>query len=132
MPEPDVLLNVVRVLQYNYSYSDNLYPGSQISKFKYNLLKQTKKNHTKQQNQLPAAKKTIILGASQQISGTSYLVRASETKGPVENMKLKFVFSKKATSIDEIFTFEMALTTNCQIDGEDFVNFCRRLRKHEL
>ena len=101
MPEPDVLLNVVRVLQYNYSYSDNLYPGSQISKFKYNLLKQTKKNHTEQQNQLPAAKKTIILGASQQMSGTSYLVRASETKGPVENMKLLNLFNKQIQQSEE-------------------------------
>ena len=55
-PSPDVLLNVVRILQYNYRYLDNPYPESQILKFKYNLLKQ-KKNHTKQQNQLPAAKK---------------------------------------------------------------------------
>ena len=37
-------------------------------------------------------------------------------------MMLKFVFSKNATKIDEIFT----------VDGEDFVNFCGLLRKHEL
>ena len=41
-PSPDVLLNVVRILQYNYRYLDNPYPGSQISKFKYDLLKQKK------------------------------------------------------------------------------------------
>ena len=42
---------------------------------------------------------------------------------------LKFVFSKKATQIDEIFTVDL---TQCQIDGEDFINFCGLLRKHEL
>ena len=39
---------------------------------------------------------------------------------------LKFTFSEKATKIDKIFTVD------CQIDGEDFVNFCGLLRKHEL
>ena len=33
---------------------------------------------------------------------------------------IKFVFSKKATKIDEIFS------------SEDFVNFCGLLRKHKL
>ena len=45
---------------------------------------------------------------------------------------LKFVFSKKATKIDEIFTDNLTLTTWCQIGSEDFVNFCGLLRKHEL
>ena len=45
---------------------------------------------------------------------------------------LKFVFSKKATKNDKIFTVDLTLTTLCQIDGEDFVNFCGLLRKHEL
>ena len=36
---------------------------------------------------------------------------------------LKFVFSKKATNFDEIFTVDLTLTTYCQIDGEDFFNF---------
>ena len=45
---------------------------------------------------------------------------------------LKFMFSKKATKIDEIFTVDLTLCTMCQIDGEDFVNFCGLLRKHEL
>ena len=44
---------------------------------------------------------------------------------------LKFVFSKKATKIDEIFTDNLTLTTWCQIGGEDFVNFCGLLRKHK-
>ena len=45
---------------------------------------------------------------------------------------IKFVFSKKATKIDKIFTLDLTLTTQCQIDGEDFINFCGLLRKHEL
>ena len=40
------------------------------------------------------------------------------------------MFSKKATKIDEIFT--VTVTTYCQIDGEDFVNFCGLLKKCEL
>ena len=42
---------------------------------------------------------------------------------------VKFMFSKKATKIDEIF---LTVFSNCQIDGEDFINFCGLLRKHEL
>ena len=45
---------------------------------------------------------------------------------------LKFLFSKKATKIDEIFTVDLTLCSKCQIDGEDFVNLCGLLRKHEL
>ena len=45
---------------------------------------------------------------------------------------LKFVSSKKATKIDEIFTVDLTICSKCQIDGEDFVNFCGLLRKHEL
>ena len=47
-------------------------------------------------------------------------------------VQLKFMFSKKATKIDEIFTVDLILCSKCQIDGEDFVNFCGLLRKHEL
>ena len=43
---------------------------------------------------------------------------------------LKFMFSKKATKIDEIFTVDLTLTT--YVNGEDFVNFCSLLIKHEL
>ena len=42
------------------------------------------------------------------------------------------MFSKKATKIDEIFTVDLTLCSKCQIDGEDFINFCGLLRKHEL
>ena len=45
---------------------------------------------------------------------------------------LKFTFSEKATKIDKIFTVDLTFTTQRQIDGEDFINFCGRLRKHEL
>ena len=36
---------------------------------------------------------------------------------------LKFMFSKKGTKFDEIFTVDLKLCGKCQIDGEDFVNF---------
>ena len=42
------------------------------------------------------------------------------------------VFSKEATKIDGIFTFNLKLNIYCQIDGEDFINFCGLLRKHKL
>ena len=45
---------------------------------------------------------------------------------------LKFIFYKKAKKIDEIFTIDLTLCSKCQIDGEDFINFCGLLRKHEL
>ena len=45
---------------------------------------------------------------------------------------LKFMFSKKAKKIDKIFTVVLTVSTYCQIDGEDFVNFCGLLRKREL
>ena len=38
----------------------------------------------------------------------------------------------KATKIDEIFTVDLTLCSKCQIDGEDFINFCGLLRKHKL
>ena len=45
---------------------------------------------------------------------------------------VKFMFSKKATKIDKIFTVDLMVTTYCQIDGKDFVNLCGHLKKHEL
>ena len=42
------------------------------------------------------------------------------------------MFSKKATKIDEIFPVDLTLCSKCQIDSEDFVDFCGLLRKHEL
>ena len=46
--------------------------------------------------------------------------------------RLKFIFSMKGTKIDEIYTANLTLCSKCQISGEDFVNFCGLLRKHEL
>ena len=46
--------------------------------------------------------------------------------------KLKFMLPKKATKMDEIFTVDLTLCSKCQIDGEDFINFCGLLGKHEL
>ena len=42
------------------------------------------------------------------------------------------MLSKKATKIDKIFTVDLMFTTYCQIDGDDFVNFCGLLRKQKL
>ena len=42
------------------------------------------------------------------------------------------MFSKKATKIVEIFTVDLTLCSKCQINGEDFDNFCGLLRKYEL
>ena len=42
------------------------------------------------------------------------------------------MFPEKATKIDKIFTVDLTLCSKCQIDGEDFVDFCSFLRKHEL
>ena len=39
------------------------------------------------------------------------------------------MYFKKATKIDEIFTDDLTLCSNYQIDGEDF---CGLLRKREL
>ena len=45
---------------------------------------------------------------------------------------LKFMFSKKATKFNKIFTVNLTFSSKSQIDGQDFVNFCGLLRKHEL
>ena len=45
---------------------------------------------------------------------------------------VKFMFSKKATIIEEIFTVDLTVCSKCQIKSEDFVNFCGLLRKYEL
>ena len=45
---------------------------------------------------------------------------------------VKFIFSKKATKIDKIFTVVLTLCSKCQINGEYCFNFCGLLRKHEL
>ena len=42
------------------------------------------------------------------------------------------MFSKKATKIDKIFNIDLTVNTYCQIDDEDFVQFCGLLRKREL
>ena len=44
---------------------------------------------------------------------------------------LKFLFSKKATKANKIFTSNLTLWSKCQIYGEDFINFCGLQRKHE-
>ena len=46
--------------------------------------------------------------------------------------KVKFILSKKATKINEIFTVDLTLCSKYQIDSEDLVHFFGLLRKHEL
>ena len=45
---------------------------------------------------------------------------------------LKFMFSKKATKIDKIFTVDLTLWSKCQIHSEEFVKFCGLLIKHRI
>ena len=45
---------------------------------------------------------------------------------------VNFTFSEKSTEIDKIFTLNLTVCSNPQIEGEDFVNLCGLLRKHEL
>ena len=47
-------------------------------------------------------------------------------------MKVKLMFSKKAPKIQEIFAVDLTLCSKRQIDGEEIINFCGLLRKHEL
>ena len=44
----------------------------------------------------------------------------------------KFMFSKKATKIDDIFTVNLTICNECQIDGKDFVNFCGLLKGQKI
>ena len=45
---------------------------------------------------------------------------------------VKFTFFEKVIKIEKIFTVNVTVCSNRQIDGEDFVNFCGLLTKHEL
>ena len=45
---------------------------------------------------------------------------------------VKFMFYVKATKIDKIFTVDLTLCSNCQIDGEDFVDFCGLVGKRKV
>ena len=49
-----------------------------------------------------------------------------------KNFLIKFMFSKKTTKNQEIFTVNLTLFSKCQIDGEDFINSCDLLKKHKL
>ena len=54
--------------------------------------------------------------------------------GPIYlgNRILKFVFSKKATKLTKSSLLIWHFLSKHQINGEDFVNFCRLHRKHAL
>ena len=49
-----------------------------------------------------------------------------------EEEGIKFMFSKKTTKIDEIFTVDLTLCSKCQIDGEDIVNYCGLLENMDF
>ena len=61
-----------------------------------------------------------------------YLIKIKANANKTKLIQVKFVFSKKAPKIDEIFTVDLILCSKCQIYDEDFVNFSGLLRKHEL
>ena len=66
-----------------------------------------------------------------------YVFNTHVLSGPFTTMYVsirivKFMFSKKATKFEKIFIVDLTLCSKCQIDCEDFVNFCGLLRKHEL
>ena len=44
----------------------------------------------------------------------------------------KFMFSEKATKIEKIFSVNLTVRCNRQIDGEGFINFCGLLKNYEL
>ena len=56
----------------------------------------------------------------------------SEKRTERKTERPKFMFSKKATKIGELFTVDLTSCSKCQIDSEDFVDFCGLLRKQEL
>ena len=56
-----------------------------------------------------------------------------QKRTPKKLQYVKFVFSKKATKIDEIFTADLTLTTYIMSNRRwRFRHFCGFLRKHEL
>ena len=64
-------------------------------------------------------------------AGAAYGAKSPPTRHDPATL-IKFMFSKKATKIDEIFTVNLTLCSKCQINGEDLVNFCGLFRKYEL
>ena len=73
----------------------------------------------------------LLLHDEKNVSGVkSFLLLIIYAKEDEYQVKLvKFMFCKKATKNDEIFTVDLTLTKQGQIDGEDFVNFRGLLRK---
>ena len=62
---------------------------------------------------------------------SKYCVMSTEADENL-SMIIKFIFSKKATKIDKIFTIDLTFTTYRQIDGEDFFKSLDLLGKHKL
>ena len=72
-----------------------------------------------------------IWGASGPLAATLTLTQPGRTVLEQETNVLKFTISEMATKINKIFTVNLTVCSNRQIDIEDFVNFCGLLRKHE-
>ena len=83
--------------------------------------KGSKKPNKKKENKLPSY-------ASQDLSVCLFRLIIIKQR----SCELKFMYFKKATKNDEIFTNDLTLCSKCQIYGEDFVNFRGLLIKYEL
>ena len=80
------------------------------------------------QNLLPDLSSTSLEWPNPRLGWKKKAIGKSENSG---GQLVKFMFSKKATKIDETFMFDLTLCSKCQINGEDFVNLCGLLRKHQ-
>ena len=74
----------------------------------------------------------LFIGLLEVTSDLSFHKSKTNLNQSKMTLKLKFIFSKKATKIDEIFTVDLTLCSKRQIDGEDFVNFRGLFIKYEL
>ena len=70
-----------------------------------------------------------LIGASETV-GTNFVngkTSLNTVYTPSRQAVVKFTFSEKATKIDKIFTINLTLCSNHQIDGEDFVAFLENM-----
>ena len=65
------------------------------------------------------------------IDSNFYIPSGSRKKPSLIMDEIKFVFSKKATKIDPIFTVDLTFTKEVSNRRWRFINFCGLLRKHE-
>ena len=81
---------------------------------------------------LSCYKRTLSQGPLERLTKHSKLHMTPSGRMKEGPLILKFMFFKKATKFDKIFTEDLTLCSKCQINSKDFVNFCGLLRKHEL